>query len=455
MFTGHLVALPVFFGILNFLVIIIYFLISSLMEQFFYGFVIHYNSPMVDCLTPTVKLSEACSWYYNSDAADIAPLYGYQLHSPEAVAAYAAAGVVLAVAALLVYRYRHVESAGDVVSVPLVRPIFKVGVAFCSGLCLGVFTALFFGWEYERLPLTGCILVWTAVGWFAAEMLLQKSFRVWKKWKGCLVMLAATTLLCAVCFLDLLDIENRVPAPDNVAQLQVHSSIGYPYDEGRITSLALTEEEQIAQFTQLHRAILQERDSWDPGDDYFYLDLEYTLKNGTSMSRRYHSIPLIREEEQQEGTLTWMAGQLVRNPDLTALCYGFDALADATLVSAQINGIYDKVHQEYTYLELTPAQGQELWQAVQADVTEGTLGRHYLFEDQWEKATNSQADTHVYFEFILPEREGGLWQDVMATVREMEYTSIYLTPDARHALALLEENGIFGENARYSLYETD
>lgn len=34
------------------------------------------------------------------------------------------------------YRRRHLESAGDVVSVRWVRPVFKYGVAFCTAVTL-------------------------------------------------------------------------------------------------------------------------------------------------------------------------------------------------------------------------------------------------------------------------------------------------------------------------------
>ncbi len=99
------------------------------------------------------------------------------------MAAYAAAGLVMAVIALLVYRHRHVESAGDVVAIPLVRPVFKYGVTF-SGPGLRHLTAAFFGWHRAAVLCPVCVVLWAAAGYFAAEMLLKKSFRVLKAWKA-------------------------------------------------------------------------------------------------------------------------------------------------------------------------------------------------------------------------------------------------------------------------------
>ena len=58
---------------------------------------------------------------------------------------HALVGLVLAGAALAVYRHRSLETAGDVVSVRWVRPVFKYGVAFCVAVTLGQFLYFLFG----------------------------------------------------------------------------------------------------------------------------------------------------------------------------------------------------------------------------------------------------------------------------------------------------------------------
>ena len=130
MFTGHLLALPVFYGVLNCLAAII----SALMDSVLYLFLYGYNGlsgttqQAVAWLTPLEKLGGAVSWTQAADSG------AYQLAQPAVVAVYAGVGVALSAAALLIYRARQMESAGDVVSVRVVRPIFKYGVAVCAGL---------------------------------------------------------------------------------------------------------------------------------------------------------------------------------------------------------------------------------------------------------------------------------------------------------------------------------
>ena len=184
MFTGQLLALPVFYAILNWLAMVVNFLVTALTEQFFYGYQANYLPAWVEFLTPVSLLRQACYWGVRDVHGDGALVRG--LAAPQFVALYAGIGVVFVLLALWVYRGRQVESAGDVVSVPLVRPVFKYGVALCSGLCLGVFTTQILGWYNtdSTAVLVVCVLLWTAAGYFAAEMLLKKSFRVLRAWKG-------------------------------------------------------------------------------------------------------------------------------------------------------------------------------------------------------------------------------------------------------------------------------
>ncbi len=193
MFTGHILALPTFYCILNVLAAVIYELLDGLFHQFFFGYDGSRGAQKAaEYLTPFLPLREASGWLESSG-----------LKSPATIAAYAAVGIVLTLISLSVYRRRHIETAGDVVTIPLVRPLFKYGVSFCSGLAFGIFTSAFFGWR--ALPaLIPCILFWTVMGYFAAEMLLKKSFRVFKAWKGAAVMTAVMLALCLVCTMDLL-----------------------------------------------------------------------------------------------------------------------------------------------------------------------------------------------------------------------------------------------------------
>ena len=452
MFTGQLLALPVFYAILNWLAMVVNFLVTALMEQFFYGYQANYLPAWVEFLTPVSLLRQACYWGVRDVHGDGALVRG--LAAPQFVALYAGIGVVFALLALWVYRGRQVESAGDVVSVPLVRPVFKYGVALCSGLCLGVFTTQILGWyNTDSTPvLVVCVLLWTAAGYFAAEMLLKKSFRVLRAWKGCAAAMAVMAFLCAVCVFDLFGVETRVPDPDRVISMEADAGMGYPGDSGRLT-LTTSDRGIIEQVTALHQAMVNERErvGTEAGDDYISLRVTYRLENGSTLSRQYYSVPVFRDEIDREGTLTWQADQILQDRTLAEQLYSFDGYEGWRLTEVDLYDVY-QVQEDFwdsIYLEQSTADLLRLWEAVRQDFREGTLGNHSLFlPEDGDSTADLWPSLQFYWEKPM-EREDyqGL---TTAASQERETVSIALNPRAEHTMAWLEAHGLPGEG--YALF---
>ena len=138
MFTGQILAIPVFYAILNVLVIGAEWLVRTFAGLFLYG--IDGSGGYSETslwLSPAVylyqKLQTSLEW-----AADgnVSRVY-LNPDGLQGVWVFAAAGAVLAVLALAAYRRRRSEAAGDTVSVGWAKPVFKYGVAVCAALGLG------------------------------------------------------------------------------------------------------------------------------------------------------------------------------------------------------------------------------------------------------------------------------------------------------------------------------
>jgi ABC-2 type transport system permease protein len=456
MFTGHILALPAFYVILNILADVIYSLIEALMSEFFFG----YNGSssayrIVEYLTPGIALRNAAYWQSER---------GFQ--SLATIAVYAGVGVLLAAASLYVYRRRHVETAGDVVAVAIVRPVFKYGVSFCSGLCFGMFTAAFFGWN-DMPALIACILVWAVVGCFVAEMLLRKSFRVLKAWKGAAAMAAVLLVLCLVCFLDLFNVAGRVPALSQVESVQVFAYMGYPNDSGHHLDATIQDPAQIEKFLALHQAIVDHRDQVNTDGyththdsrfdlDYASLHLTYRLSGGGELSRRYYSIPLSGADLNTPGAITCAFKQLLEDRTLVAQTYGFDEfLENGRLTGAHLARVLQdgKLYSEDVYLD---DYRQELWDAVQKDFAEGTIGVRYPFDGSAERRRNTYLTDLTfeglksYTEAVGPAGEPGNYS---MTASSNHYLTITLTPQAKHTLAVLEQAGVFAEGYALAPWE--
>ena len=449
MFTGHILALPAFYCILNVLASVIYTLMDGLFHQFFFGYTSSSGAARLSIwLTPFLALRDALLWRVNLDESR-------HLYSSVTVAVYAAVGAGLALASLYVYRRRHVETAGDVVAVPLVRPLFKYGVSFCSGLCIGMFTAAFFSWS-RMSALVPCILFWTVIGCFAAEMLQKKSFRVFKAWKGPVIMACVMLLLCLGCYADLLGVSAKVPKLDQVDQVDVELNLGYPNDQGSYLSLTLTDPENIQRFLELHQALVDDRARLDygsphheAGQDYTSLQLRYTLKGGSSLNRKYSSLPLYRADLENEGSFTALVQSIAEDREMVAQAYGFDSfLTNSRLTGAWLTGLTTpEGHIDYDRFYVDDF-AKELWEAVQQDFAQGNLGERYLFDSDPERQQNTYyTDLEFVSEEIVTSNESA---PAAARGRRL---SITLTPQAKHTLAVLDRTGLWEQG--YALAARD
>ena len=451
MFTGNLLALPAFYCVLSFLVSIMTDLMGVLARQFLYGFTAFDSRvyDVVNWLTPLQKLWEV---YWLSQERT--------LSGGGILAAYAAAALLLAAAALAVYRRRQVETAGDVVAVAVVRPVFKYGFAYCVGVAAGLATLGVLGLSGDA-ETVACVLLWALAGYFAAEMLLKKTLRVLRAWKGAVGLTVVLSVLVAAIWLDLPGYSHWVPTVDQVAAVEVRTS-SYPSDSGA-DQFTLTDKDQIKKVLDFHQAVVaagedyvraydtrpaaadlseqgqapdtQPAERWS---DYTLLDLTYTLADGRRVSRTYYDLPLYSEDLETPNTVTWAAGRLVEDREISLQAYGLETARDMRVVEVLVSGLWRPAEQymDSVYLE----EGQtRLFQAVLADFDAGNLGTRYLFDDTARRDNTSPTD----LEFSL---EGESYTDANGNVRSRgQSLAVTLTPQASNTIAVLEELGILTE----------
>ena len=458
MFTGHLLALPAFYGILNFLAAILMLLFDVLFEPFLYGYAGLTNTAeeVVWWLTPAVRLGENVRWRSNG--------LSYKLHGVPELAIYAAAGLVLAALALLVYRKRHIETAGDVVAVPVVRPFFKYGVSICSGLCFGYWLYAMFGFE-APFGLMGSLLLWTFIGYFAAEMLLKKSFRVWKAWRGCAVLLALVAVGLIALRGDAFGYVSRIPSPDRVVSVTVDGMGSYPYDGGRSFEFTTQDAALIQKTVALHEAIVDQHKNPDMGEggdsDYIRLNVSYTLSSGATLRRQY-------------GTHVWPGSKLEQpardfycDPTVAKLSYRLDEIDAARLVNVEVSSMWNaksKTNEYYDLSENLPVEELQpalraIYNALVADFEQGNLGKRYLFDLEDERQLNTcTADLTIYWnEPYQAELTQGTAYVTKAEAATSYYhathgKSVTLTPNAENTIAVLTELGVLDEDTTLRLY---
>ncbi len=407
MFTGHVLALPAFYGILNVLAVALSAIADTLLTFFILGYSASSLPPLVEWLTPVMQMST--NLYYRDvveNGVELRLFTGFQY-----VLVYMVVAVVLTVAALLLYRVRHMETAGDVIAVPWAKPLFKYGFALCAALAGGIFLFAMFQGMFSStwLPLTAFVLLCGLLGCFVAEMFLQKSFKVFRKsWKSggifALVMLVFMTGLKT----DLLGLGSWVPSPGEVENVSFRSPDLPPYDSAGEFIYA-SDEEFASQITAIHQTFVDHRvtiqsyendRSYRGPWDYYYF--EYNLKDG-SYERRYYNIPHLPDETWDDDIRT-QALALVN--DHSHLMNSYFPFADQGGQAVQaVLDVYNTTTRSYEEQTLTATEAKVLADALLADVEAGRLGRHYASDEDQERLDNCSY-TDLYLSWFYTDEQG-------------------------------------------------
>ena len=397
MFTGHILALPAFYIIVNFFVEGVTALVEVVLESFYHGFAgfPFWARMVVKWFTPTVQL-------YQTVDCQTALVLGDVLSSDlskgdrvleikglDVVGIYVLAALALAVCAFFLYRARRLESAGDVVAVNVMKPVFKYGVALCAGLALGLGTMMFiYGGE---VTLMIAIVVWGIIGYFAAEMLLQKSFKVFSKWKGAAAVTAVFIALFLVVGFDLTGFETRVPDPAGVDSVYVSGlEVMHLQDDGDRFAGDITDPELIKLIVRLHEEATAQRDMDGRGGPGTTTSLyvTYHLKNGGTLTRQYHWVQILPSEADREGTAAWALQQIYDNKELCWQMYGFDRLENYLSEGGRLDratyekyGKFDGIDGEAVFYG---NDAMALLAAVKEDFFAGRIGARQVMEDWYE-----------------------------------------------------------------------
>ena len=404
MFTGQILAAPVFYGILNILAAGMEALVRAFAGNFLFGYSENYNEIFFGFLSPvykiatTVDVSRVREQQLVDGVMVGVPTDQWELQGLSLLAVYAAVGIVFAVLGLLVYRRRASEATGSTVAIPWARPLFKYGVSLCAAFSFGqLIYYLFFGvnlarGEYSLAGTLVCMLFAGLLGYFAAEMLLQKSFRVWRSGRaGALVFSAVLVCFGFAMSLDLTGYEGYVPDLDEVQSVRINlNTYGVSIYE------TLSEPESIALAADAHRALVADKARQlrhtdtpsDPenGTSYLSFRIYYYLEDGSVVERRYYSGTVFADELHDPDSLTCKLTALANCPEVLRL----QTLGEFDSETCTVTGgcAYLYYYDEEKYLsvrdredsaELTAEQAQRLYDAVERDFRAGHIAANDLF----------------------------------------------------------------------------
>ncbi len=383
MATGWLLAIPVLYGAVNALAILLHLVVQAMADIFYYGYNRVDPSEAVMWLTPVGRIWAAIghdtSYWITTDNR-VSPEYledGWRIIdlSPVAYttcAIYAAAGLALLALVWWLYQKRPSESAGDAMAFRWLRPIARWVIGLCGGWGLGLFLhyAVLYNNSLTQLLISQVIL--GVVCFFAAQMLLQKKFRIFtRRWwleTAAMVLVLAAVTVCVK--LDFTGYQHRVPQADSVTEVRC---VG-------VADLTADDPETIETVLALHRAILAQYDAGITPDSYpdttsetmasddesviRYLRVTYTLQDGTELRRNYNAVV-------SAGTDVYrLMTELANSRDNLLGLTGLNWLERYGGMDAVTNG-YISRYRDGADVVLTAQQAKELVRLLYADVDSG------------------------------------------------------------------------------------
>ena len=414
MLTGSTVIMPLVYLAFNLAPYLAHAGIGTTLEGLLYGFQFRENklftrlSPVAGLGTVSVDVPT-----FGEPAVRNGELFGY----------YMIAGLVLSVCALLLYRKRRMESAGDIVAIKVLKPVFKYGMAL-GGACLlaSVMYAVF-----DTSVSGGAVILFLVIGaffgYFAAEMLLNKTVNVFRgHWKGFTFFSLALLAAALIIETDVFGYEKKVPDRAEIESAAV--------DYGGET--VFKEAENIEKVTALHRQIIESKAvNEDASGEHDALGLIYTLKDGSTLSRSYVLSRRVPGTEKINPNLTALEGfinapEAIRSrAELPAGC-DFDSLSQGMIYGYYMQPDGTELKQQEQHYTLTDSEAADFYEnCILPDAEDGTMLR--IWPVQEEEYNSARSTLRISYSF----RRG---TDASAWKEFILYT------DAKRCCQWIEEN---------------
>ena len=373
MVTGWLLAVPVLYGAMNVVALLLYAVISTMTQMFYFGYSSSDIPEFITWLTPVGRIWDAVA---NGGAQPVEvqfrePIGTQSYHRFQLPASafstciiYAAVGIALLALVWWLYKKRPSETAGDAMSFRWLQPIARWSIGLCGGWGLGLFlNYVILGSSFAGLLI--CQLVMGVICFFAAQMLLKKKFRIFtSRWWVETLALVLTLLAVTLCIkLDITGYQHRVPDAEDVTSVRFSASYA---------DFTTDDPAAVESVISLHRAILEQYDETgerlenqtyldtEGGPTTCYVRVDYQLRNGTSLRREW-SVSIVNGSDIHR-----LLTQLVNRTDCRESLMGLDVLRKYGGVS-NVAGGYVSQYETGAFAYLTRQQAQDLVSHALAD----------------------------------------------------------------------------------------
>lgn len=338
------------------------------------------------------------------------------------------AAVVFYILAYLLYIKRKVENCGEIAGFACLNPIFKyIATALAA---LGAFVIFSASLGESRLMTPILVLLASVIVYFAGEMLLKKTLRVWRSYKGYLGFAAMTLVVFWVfAFTDFFGYENFVPDLSDVESITMYEyyyADAEPWvNDGELKEL-VTENHRILA-NQAHTLNCWMDSEHEKYRDRSHITIGYRMNNGDVIKRCY---PVSFADRRA------MMSEFYKSENYKKAALELFSENVEELVGIRINRL-DADYQT----ELSGREAKELFECIREDQLNATYD-----ELNVDYGTYFSADTEVQYIPKTEENAIGVQETAeneTVTRREMVVHKMWLSINSNYTktLAWLKDNG--------------
>lgn len=187
--------------------------------------------------------------------------------------------------ALLLYRKRHLETAGDFVAFSRLKGVLCVVLTLCVTLCCALIGKLFgvLGFVWVAIGLV--------VGYFGSLMLLERRVKVFrgKTFLGFGILALVTILSFLSVTFDWFGIESWMPKANQVKSITLANYSDEYYSRNKL-SATVENPEDIQKIIDAHAYIIEGLDRSTENVDTERVVITYTLRSGRTVTRVYNRV---------------------------------------------------------------------------------------------------------------------------------------------------------------------
>ena len=475
MFTGLLIALPIYVLAICYLSYWAYYMVLSIVSMFGYGVnnlgtnlsdIVAILSPLV-CLANYVNLVGV----YKEDICT-----GMEVQGVPYLAAYFIVAILFYAIAFYTYQKRHIETAGELISVKWLRPVFRWVLGISGGIFGSVLLCSLFqemGIEYTIFSFLLFMLFLGTISYFGADMFVKKSFRVFKKKNFaecgifCVALLATFFGLYGVAELQ----ENYVPKKEDVVSGSITMGMEMEFEAEDIETL-LNLHEEILEHKEICEAFANTERYWQT--EYEHINLYYQMKNGDYVNRTY----VVPMDNKDIKALVQKIEVMEREPKhflSHTLCDKYDKVTEFGTGWVEVSYLKDVpiesediiagVESEVMFdtFALTPEIVEALWQAVIKDAEAGTIIKYNIYSNWAQQELESYGGQEAYIKLeyrhpdlnykgslVVSPESSGMMTEGAADYESWSTTHLTFGADCENIIKVLLEYEVI--KSEYDLY---